>query len=79
MGRLDRDIAALDEMARRAGLGLIGGTHLFRLYAGEQAAGLHDRLGRHGIMTRRFVGQPHWLRIGLPGTQADWERLRAAV
>jgi cobalamin biosynthesis protein CobC len=79
MARLDRDIAKLDEMARRAGLELIGGTRLFRLYEGEQAASLHDRLGRHGIMTRRFVGHPHWLRIGLPGTQADWERLRAAV
>ncbi|HEY2133672.1 MAG TPA: threonine-phosphate decarboxylase CobD [Acetobacteraceae bacterium] len=79
VARLDRDIAALDGIAGRAGLALVGGTRLFRLYAGEAAADVHERLGRQGIMTRRFMGQPRWLRLGLPGTAAAWERLRAAI
>ena len=32
-----------------------------------------------GILTRRFPEQPGWLRIGLPGSEAAWDRLRAAL
>jgi cobalamin biosynthesis protein CobC len=79
VARLDRDVVTLDGIAGGAGLALVGGTRLFRLYAGDAAADVHERLGRQGIMTRRFMGQPRWLRLGVPGSEADWKRLRAAL
>ncbi len=36
------------------------------------------RLGRHGIHVRSFRQQPTWLRFGLPGSDAAFERLRAS-
>ncbi len=38
------------------------------------AVHLHDRLARHGILTRLF-SEPSSLRFGLPGKEADWQRL----
>jgi cobalamin biosynthetic protein CobC len=77
--RLDADAAALDALLVEAGLTIIGGTRLFRLAETERAAEVFSRLGRAGIMARRFENQPHWLRFGLPGKEADFERLREAL
>lgn len=71
--RLGRAAARLDRMAERAGLELIGGTPLFRLYETGHARQIFDRLGAAGIYVRRFAAQPTWLRVGLP-PNADAER-----
>jgi cobalamin biosynthetic protein CobC len=79
MDRLDRDGVRLDAMLGSAGMALLGGTRLFRLYHGDGAAALHLRLGQAGILTRGFAGEPAWLRFGLPGDEAGWARLGAAL
>ena len=77
--RLAVDAARLDLCLRDAGLLVLGGTRLFRLAESPSAAAVFDRLGRAGILARRFDYCPDWLRFGLPGTEAEWTRLRAAL
>ncbi len=69
----------LDALLRAAGLEIVGGTSLFRLVRVPEAAQLFDRLGRAGILVRRFPERPELLRFGLPGADADWQRLEAAL
>ena len=73
-----RDAARLDALLARHGR-IVGGTALFRLLETPKAAMLFDRLGRHGIYVRRFQNAPDRLRLGLPGDEASWSRLRAAL
>ncbi|WP_235913740.1 threonine-phosphate decarboxylase CobD [Teichococcus coralli] len=76
--RLEEEVVRLDARLAAAGLRVCGGTRLFRLAEGE-AAFWHGRLGRAGILTRRFADMPHWLRFGLPGDPAAWARLEQAL
>nr|WP_282571782.1 threonine-phosphate decarboxylase CobD [Roseomonas acroporae] len=76
--RLAGDTARLDRLLAAAGLRPLGGTHLFRLAEGD-AAGWYERLGRAGILVRPFAARPRWLRLGLPGDAAAWDRLEAAL
>ncbi|WP_428394969.1 threonine-phosphate decarboxylase CobD [Lichenicoccus sp.] len=74
----------LDGLAHAAGLALVGGTRLFRLYRAADAAAVFDRLARRGILVRRFDDapgtlRPGMLRIGLPGSETEWARLTAAL
>jgi cobalamin biosynthetic protein CobC len=69
----------LDGLLKEARLDVIGGTSLFRLVPTPQAPRLFDQLGRAGILVRRFVNEPTWLRFGLPGDEPQWQRLRAAL
>ena len=69
----------LDCLLRAAGFGVIGGTSLFRLAAHDDAASWFERLGRSGILARRFPERPKWLRFGLPRAPHEWERLSAAL
>lgn len=77
--RLTNECARLDQLLTRSGCTLIGGTPLFRLVTSANAPDLADRLARHGIHVRRFPSQPGWLRFGLPGAEADWQRLAQAL
>jgi cobalamin biosynthetic protein CobC len=77
--RLEGGVARLDRILCEAGLGVIGGTLLFRLAQSASAATVFERLGRAGILVRRFDYRPDWLRFGLPGPETDWARLRAAL
>jgi len=62
-----------------AGFASAGGTSLFRLLRDARAPALFSTLGRAGIMVRRFTERPQDLRFGLPGGEADWERLAAVL
>ena len=75
--RLQADVAQLDALLTRSGLRVAGGTLLFRLAQHAGAAAAFDRLGRSGILVRRFDAQPSWLRFGIPG--GGWDRLAAAL
>jgi cobalamin biosynthetic protein CobC len=77
--RLERDSKRLDEMLTAAGFTLLGGTPLFRLAHHDDAPGMVQQLGRHGIHVRAFFLQPDRLRFGLPGTDGDFHRLAAAL
>jgi cobalamin biosynthesis protein CobC len=69
----------LDGLLTQAQLDVVGGTSLFRLARTPAAPKLFDQLGRAGILVRRFINEPTWLRFGLPGGEAQWQRLRAAL
>lgn len=58
---------------------LVGGTHLFRLYRTPDAQTARDRLARAGIWSRIFPWHPHWIRLGLPGDRAEFDRVKAAL
>ncbi|SNT76380.1 threonine-phosphate decarboxylase CobD [Paracoccus seriniphilus] len=69
----------LDRLAGQAGWTPAGGTHLFRLYDAKDAESAQDRLARAQIWTRRFPYSDRWLRLGIPGTRDEWDRLTAAL
>ncbi|MGJ3261210.1 MAG: threonine-phosphate decarboxylase CobD [Rhodospirillales bacterium] len=77
--RLTGDAKRLDELLTGAGMGIVGGTSLYRLARSADAPAIHEKLGRAGIMVRMFDGNPEWLRFGLPGTDRDWKRLERAL
>ncbi|MDA9545786.1 alpha-ribazole phosphatase [Bradyrhizobium sp. CCBAU 45321] len=77
--RLAHDCARLDAMAPSQGWRLIGGTPLFRLYQTPDARAAQDKLARVHIWSRVFAQQPTWLRLGLPGSEAEWTRLAEAL
>jgi cobalamin biosynthetic protein CobC len=77
--RLVHDTLRLDRVLGGAGLAPAGGTALFRLVRTQGAGDVFHRLGHAGILVRRFAEQPSWLRIGLPGDEAEWARLTAAL
>jgi cobalamin biosynthetic protein CobC len=76
---LARSAHRLDGLLTDAGLHIVGGTSLFRLARTQAAAELFERLGRAGILVRRFGEEPSWLRFGIPGGEDAWARLRAAL
>lgn len=77
--RLIADAARMDTLLIDAGLKIVGGTTLFRLACGRNAPEIYERLGRAAILTRKFDHRPDWLRFGLPGTDAGWQRLEQAL
>ena len=77
--RVKRAAARLDEMLRRAGLTIEGGTPLFRLARCANADALFRHLASHAILTRPFADDGGLLRVGLPGDEAQWHRLAAAL
>ncbi len=77
--RLVRDADRLDGIVAQTGATLVGGTTLFRLYDVGNAAAFQDRLARAYIWSRVFPYSARWVRLGLPGSEADWARLEAAL
>ncbi|WP_375309880.1 threonine-phosphate decarboxylase CobD [Bradyrhizobium sp. A5] len=73
--RLAHDCVRLDGMAQSQGWRLVGGTPLFRLYETPDALAAQDKLARSQIWSRVFAREPGWLRLGLPGSEAEWTRL----
>ncbi len=83
---LDSARVARSADARRLDALLIGvaeaplrGTILYRLLESPRAAELFRVLGEHGVWVRRFQYSPPLLRFGLPGTEAEWERLTTVL
>ncbi|MBF8742613.1 threonine-phosphate decarboxylase CobD [Pseudomonas guariconensis] len=61
-----------------AGLSPLGGCDLFQYVRSERAAHLQDFLAHRGILVRLFE-QPAAVRLGLPASAADEQRLRQAL
>lgn len=70
--------ARLQRLLACHGLVPAGGCALFQWVRTPRAAVLHAALAHRGILTRLFSA-PASLRFGLPGTEADWQRLVAAL
>ncbi|MBB4640120.1 threonine-phosphate decarboxylase [Rhizorhapis suberifaciens] len=77
--RLNDASQRLHKLLRRAGLEIVGGTPLFRLARTTDAACLFRHLAQAGILTRPFSDDPSALRFGLPGEEAQWQRLEQAL
>lgn len=73
--RLARDCVRLDDMAQALGWRFAGGAPLFRLYETPDARAAQEKLARGQIWSRVFAQNPTWLRLGLPGVDAEWSRL----
>lgn len=77
--QLTADAARADDLARRAGWQMAGGTALFRLYDTDDAQAAQTRLARHQIWSRIFPWSDRLLRLGLPGPETEWHRLAQAL
>ncbi|MEI7609198.1 MAG: threonine-phosphate decarboxylase CobD [Rhodospirillaceae bacterium] len=77
--RLAEATDRLDALLGERGLVVTGGTSLYRLAAHPEAQAIFDRLGRAGILVRRFEIEPGWLRFGLPADDTEWRRLEGAL
>ncbi|NLS04949.1 threonine-phosphate decarboxylase [Rhizobium sp. P32RR-XVIII] len=70
---------ALQDVLKRSGLKIVGGTALFALVEDGRAGDIHTHLCRHHILVRKFDYAPDWLRFGLsPDPVAD-QRLAAGL
>lgn len=70
--------AEMETLLQDAGFTILGGTDLFILAERADAAGVYERLGHAGILTRAFDDHPTWLRFGLAG-HPNMARLRTAL
>ena len=77
--RLRSEVAQADALALAAGWLLVGGCELFRTYETPDAETAQIRLVNQQIWSRIFPYSNRWLRIGLPGTSAEWARLTRAL
>ncbi|MET0238602.1 MAG: aminotransferase class I/II-fold pyridoxal phosphate-dependent enzyme [Sphingobium sp.] len=77
--RLRDRAAALDAVLFGAGHEPLGECPLFRLIATDDATALFERLARQAILTRPFDHDPRWLRFGVPGSDAQLQRLARAL
>jgi cobalamin biosynthetic protein CobC len=77
--RLAAETRRLDALAEKVGWKLSGGTPLFRLYETGNAPAAQARLAEAKIWSRIFSDQVGWLRLGLPGSEAEWARLAATL
>ena len=76
--RLRAAAARLAALLHATGLGTPTGTALFQYLATPRAEALYDALARRGILVRKFAA-PAALRFGLPGDEAEWQRLTQAL
>ncbi|MDG4880080.1 threonine-phosphate decarboxylase CobD [Mesorhizobium sp. WSM4884] len=77
--RLAGDAERLDALLGRFEVPVAGGTSLFRYLSFPDAPNLFAALGRRGVLVRHFAARPHVLRIGLPGSEEEWQRLESAL
>ncbi|MDX8501079.1 threonine-phosphate decarboxylase CobD [Mesorhizobium sp. VK4C] len=77
--RLAEDAGRLDALFSKFGVPVAGGTTLFRYLSVPDATALFSALGERGILLRHFAGRPQILRAGLPGSEAEWQRLESAL
>ncbi|SFO93935.1 L-threonine O-3-phosphate decarboxylase [Mesorhizobium sp. NFR06] len=77
--RLAQDAGRLDALLGRFDVAVAGGTSLFRYLSFGEAPSLFLALGERGVLVRHFADRPQALRIGLPGSEAEWQRLEGAL
>ena len=76
--RLAEASARLGALLERHGQRVAGASDLFAWTPGADARRLQDRLARQAILVRAFDA-PAGLRFGLPGAEAEWQRLESAL
>jgi cobalamin biosynthetic protein CobC len=76
--RLATDRKRLDGLLGKAGLKLLGGTDLFRLFEAANDTDLLDHFARAGILVRGFATASRRYRFGFPADETAWQRLETA-
>lgn len=76
--RLARESARLSQCLSHHGLQPSGGTTLFQWILTPQARAIHRQLRRQAVLSRLFDDPPS-LRLGLPGSEAQWQALEQAL
>ena len=77
--RLADDAQRLDTMLVENGHTALGGTNLFRIYDTGDALALQTKLAKKYVWSRTFPYSNSWLRLGLPGSSAQWDQLKQAL
>ncbi len=82
--RLREEGERLSALLRESRLGQPQGTPLFQWLPLAHAAAIHENLARRGILVRLYENPPGVpslpsVRLGLPGCEAAWARLAAAL
>lgn len=77
--QLAKEARRMNDLLKKAGLEIAGGTSLFTLVQDKRATALFEHLGKRGILVRVFDERPSDIRFGLPGSEAEWQRLEAAL
>jgi len=78
--RLHADAARMSALVMdRRGWATVGATALFTTIATGDAAAAQTHLARAQIWSRVFPYSADWLRLGRPGSSAEWDRLDAAL
>ncbi|TIP53611.1 MAG: aminotransferase class I/II-fold pyridoxal phosphate-dependent enzyme [Mesorhizobium sp.] len=78
-GPAARPAARLDALLGRFDVPVVRGTSLFRYLSFAEAPSLFSALGEDGVLVRHFAERPGVLRIGLPGSEPEWQRLESAL
>ncbi len=76
--RLHQASQRLARLLQAAGLSPSGETMLFQYVQHREAERLHQQMAAEGIFTRLFC-EPQALRFGLPGSEAEFQRLQQAL
>lgn len=74
-----RLMSEIDRMDALVPWRAVGGCCLFRLYETPNAAAAQAKLAKHHIWSRIFPYSGSWIRLGMPGTEAEWARLGSAL
>ncbi|PBC12128.1 threonine-phosphate decarboxylase CobD [Mesorhizobium sp. WSM3859] len=77
--RLAEEAMRLDLLLGRFDVPVAGGTSLFRYLSFAEAPSLFSVLGEQGVLVRHFAERPGVLRVGLPGSEPEWQRLESAL
>jgi cobalamin biosynthetic protein CobC len=77
--RLANDRLRLGGMLVSAGFEIVGGTDLFVLVRRQGAEAAAAALAQRHVLVRTFDHDPARIRFGLPGTDAEFERLERAL
>lgn len=72
------DGTRLQSLLLQNGIVPSGGTAYFQWVKTPSAFDIYEQLARQGILIR-YWGEPGSVRFGLPGTQAQWQRLSTAL
>jgi cobalamin biosynthetic protein CobC len=76
--RLQQDMLRLTALLIKNDLHPKGVTTLYQWVMTPQAPVIHEQLAQMGILTRLFA-EPVSLRFGLPGAEAEWQKLADAL
>jgi cobalamin biosynthetic protein CobC len=74
--RLSLDAARLDNLMAKHSHQPPQGSDLFRLYHVQSPRNFQRKLAENHIWSRIFPYSDHFLRLGLPGADSDWKRLK---